>query len=149
MNRWKRCLCLYMLYCHKRASYQYFFATWRVLNSSWIWCATSFSQASTITPVVSLSSRWHRCKGSALWPWSTFARMGNTSLMQSLTPGPPKKRKNRSLKISSENFSWERFPNYQLSKFSKVLYLQRGREQHQYAQKPCLLGKDRVPSLDY
>lgn len=114
MDRWKGCLHLYHLRHHQWASYQYFFATWRVLNNSWTWCATSFSQANTITPVVSLSSRWHRWRGSALWPWIIFARMGSTSLMQSWTPGPPKEGKARSLshqeKIPPKNSTWEKSP---------------------------------------
>lgn len=97
---------------YRQVSYQYFFVTWRVLNSSWTWCATSFSQANTITPVVSLSSRWHRCSGFALGPWSIFARTGSTSLMQSLTPGPPEKERARDLsgqgKIPSKTSTWEK-----------------------------------------
>lgn len=75
----------------------------------------SFSQAKTITPVVSLSRRWHRCKGSALWPWSIFAKMGSTSLMQSWTPGPPTEERARGWRTLLERTISQSWDNNHLS----------------------------------
>ena len=74
----------------KKSLHQYFFSTWWVLNSSWMWLAAISLLANSIVPVVSLSNRWQRCSsGPALIPSIILAKTGSTSEILFLTPGPP------------------------------------------------------------